>query len=219
MSSHNVVLDSSNTTFPAVPVSSTSSGNAVNTITTSSNPVGSVGGSKRFAAYGGNVYVGDFGEAYTFKGHTQASTFASLFGACYLERITFTLVSLVALTPGSSPWIFRFGVIPRGTADSISNKSTAGDIPYLQNFVVGATHHSQAVVTYARDPAPGELSFPPGLQLDLNATEVRFRYPTPAVLHVTQQTVADKKENVALVKWHVEFTLRGEGATFGVTLS
>jgi len=214
MSSSNVVLDSSNHVFPAVAVSSSTSGLPVNSITTSSSPVGAVGGTKRFATYASDVWVGDFGEAYTFSGHTQASTFASLFGACYVERVIFTLVSLKAFTPGSAPRIFRFGIVPRGTAMSLSKRSSAGNIPWLQNFVVGANLHSQATVTYARNPVGSELPFPPGLQLDLNATEVRFRYPTPVVLHSTHEEVT-KENNCALVSWHLEFELTGEGVSFG----
>jgi hypothetical protein len=218
MSSSNVVLDSSNHVFPAVAVSSSTSGLPNNTIDTSSGVSGALGGTKRFATYASDVWIGDYGEGYSFTGHTQASTFASLFGACYVEYVRFTLVSLQAFATGTQPRIFRFGIVPRGTAKSLAKKPQAGNIPWLQNFVVGATHHNQATVTYARNPRGDELPFPPGLQLDLNATEVRFKYPTPVVLHSTYEEVT-KENNKPLVSWHLEFGLTGEGVSFGAPFS
>lgn len=211
MSSNNVVLDSSNATLPAVPDSSVSSNLAPGPLALSSSPSGAVGGVKRFATDGVDLLSSEFGQIFDIRAHTQAAAFSSLFGACYVEKVILTLTSLVALETGSAPWIFRFGLIPRGAAMSKSDVPTAANLPWLHPFISGATHHLQEKVVFARFPVGNELPFPPGLQLDLNATEIRFKYPTPAVLHKTRKTA----NPYAVLNWHIEFELRGEGTSFG----
>lgn len=211
MSQSNVVLDSSNSSLPAVPDTSASTNLPSGPIAISTVPSGPVGGVKRFATGGVNLRSSQYGQSFTFKEHTQAASFASLFGACYVERVTITLTSLIARSTDSAPWVFRFGVVPRGTPNVVSDVANADNIPWLHHFIAGSTLHYTTSITFARFPGANELPFPPGLQLDLNATEIRFKYPTPVVM-LSNPSGADKKD---VCKWNIEFELRGEGTVFG----
>jgi len=212
------VLDTSSSTFAPVPVNSSTSSLPAGPIAVTTVPSAPVGGVKRFATYAADIYSDSFGQAFEFKEQTQACNFAGLFGACYVERIIFTLTALTSCSSGSTPGLFRVGVIPRGSVMDKSKISLAGNYPWMHNFVVGSPLFPSVKIVFARFPASGEEPFPPGLQLDLNATELRFNYATPAVLHTTRANVKAGEEK-PLLKWHLEFELRGEGTAFGAPSS
>jgi len=202
----------------SVPAASNSASLQPNDIGISSASGGSFGGTKRFTSSAATVESDDFGQIFSFSGAVGFNEFKSTYAELLVDKVTFHITALSALSLDSSPWIFTFGIVPRGIAQHTASTvalPTGGQISFLQDFIVSSTVHNTSCVTYAANPVGNELPFPPGIQLDLNAVEVRFRYPQPAIFHLTRKPPNSKGETTPLVHWRVEFEVTGRGRGFG----
>lgn len=141
----------------------------------------------------------------------DVKSFRSLFAECVLHSVTVTLVSLYASAPGSSARVFRFGLVGRGT--SLSNTvgsvlvSSADRITFAKHFVAGSTVNSSTSVTWGEGGEP----FPPGIQLDFNFAEVRFKLPEVFVACANPRPSDGKTAPYDMLYWHIEYTFHGRG--------
>jgi hypothetical protein len=98
----------------------------------------------------------------------------------------------------------RFGLGPRGLD---TTPEAMGYIPHMKNMVCGTQVASSTSLTFGESGQP----FPPGLQLDLRAAEVRHRYPRFWLLNpsVTAANTWD------LVHAQLHFVVECSGENFG----
>jgi len=156
----------------------------------------------------------DWGILADLTKNTDVDSFRSQFAACIVERIKITIVACALPKADAATRRLRIGVASRDFALSVNRSgvldSTAFSIVGLQDYVLSHNAMPSFVVVYSRAPSGSELRFPDGLQLDLNALEVRFRYPSPVVFNTR---VTDGK--TAVVTMDYEITLSGSGNPFG----
>jgi len=139
----------------------------------------------RLSAAGADLATDDYGVEYNFKSHPTVVTFLSLFQYVNLVAVEVTLTqsSVVCAPSGakdSPPAItsrFRSGIVPRGLvpyegpSKAITGMKT-GSIPHLHMFQTSTNLATSQVLRFGA----GGIPFPPGVQLDLRAVEIRGKY-------------------------------------------
>jgi len=206
-----VIADSSSGNLPFVGPTSTPSGIPAGDVAATSDITNVIGGTKRFTSGAADVGCNDRGITFKFLDNDKPKAFAEIFGSVTITRVAITVSSFYirATSSSSTPWLVRFGIIPH----SIST-SKPKTINYLHNILLGTPIATMSTIVFSSSPSPGEFPFPPGLQMDLKATEVRFPYPAIAVLVVNP---SDNKENIKIADVIVEYDLYGCGTTFGAS--
>jgi len=132
----------------------------------------------------------------------------SIFHTVELHSLTVTVFQ-VRTAPAADdyePRVLSFGLAPRDTVTMAARSSVVGYIPHLADFVTSASGNEKTV-TWGN----GGIPFPPALQLDLSAAEVKSKYPE-VLAGWHEQPTADAESLVAL---RVSFVLRCTGAGFG----
>jgi hypothetical protein len=127
--------------------------------------------------------------------HVDLARFASV----VLRRVTVTVLqtrAFGATTTGSGTTTrpLRLGLIPRtlatsvaqadGSVDEAATSALLARIPWQRTALLNTT--VGAAVTYVW--GDGGMDFPPGIQLDLRAGELRFGYPRVLVASLVQTT-------------------------------
>jgi len=144
-----------------------------------------------------------------FKGHPRTVQAMALFDSVVLSSVKITIRQI--MVPDSSDdyvrLFFRFGIVPRDTAflDPASQASVLEYIPHLFDFATSSVPETM-VVSFGENGVP----FPPGLQLDLKAAEVRHKHPEALLGNCSTGTGANP-----LVHMKLEWVLKCSGEGFG----
>jgi hypothetical protein len=147
-------------------------------------------------------------ESVNLVGHKMATRLLSIFHTVELHRLTITVFQ-VRTEPAAEdyePKLLSFGLAPRDTTTMAARSSVVGYIPHLADFVSSALGNEKTVTW-----GDGGLPFPPSLQLDLSAAEVKSKYPE-VIAGWHEQPAEGTKSLVAL---RVSFVLRCTGTGFG----
>jgi len=146
--------------------------------------------------------------AHDFRSHPRVAAALSLFSVVKLVRVEAYIFQSTVRSAGSSSVnnvaLVRFGLGPRGLDTTPEAMSY---IPHMKNMVCGTQVASSASLAFGEGGDP----FPPGLQLDLRAAEVRHRYPRFWLLNPSV-TAAN---TWALVHAQLHFVIECSGENFG----
>jgi len=150
--------------------------------------------------------------SYDFRGHPRVVAALSLFSVVKLVSVDAFVFQATVRSAGSSSAgnirHARYGVAPRGLA---LTDVTVPEVPYVRNLVCGTQVASSAALTFGAGGEP----FPPGLQLDLRAAEVRHRYPRFWLMNPVVSTT----ETFDLVHAQLQFVVECSGQNFGAELT
>lgn len=149
------------------------------------------------------------------RAHSRVAILLSLFSVVEVTRVQMYVFqrSVKSADPdGTYVPELRFGLVPRGTPAAIKSGSkqvgVVDDIPHLMSMVLHTNCPATTTVVWGE----GGIPFPPGLQLDLAATELRHRY-----LNVFLGNVhPDEKDKTFLAAAQVDITYRCSGDNFGL---
>jgi len=131
-----------------------------------------------------------------------------MFHTVELHSLTLTVVQLKE-EPSADDFqrqMFSFGLVPRGTTHTAAASSVVGYIPHLEEYMTSAISREKTVSWGA-----GGKPFPPALQLDLSAAELKSKHPE--ILLGMHDDPASGSEEIIGVR--VSFTLRCSGTGFG----
>lgn len=142
-------------------------------------------------------------------------TAKQLYSVVELYWIKLTIISAVAQSANTLSIISRYGVGPRGLVASVGSGSTVSSVghlyPRFSTAVSGSTLNSVQSTTWGQ--RPGDTPFPPGLQLDFNATEFRFNYVTPYIFNISP---FPSSTNTVAFYIYIEGEVRCSGDGFGL---
>jgi len=150
----------------------------------------------------------------SFRNHPQVVAASRLFSSVVLKSVSITIAQLTI--PSSDEAYTRlftkFGIIPRDTnfVDPATKSSVVSYLPHLKSFAT-SLNPIDLTVTWG----DGGIPFPPGLQLDLRATEMVNNYPVAFFGHtdLNLDKQADSIASMAL-DFSVECSVQGFGAVY-----
>jgi len=180
------------------------------------------------------------GVEYDFRSHPRVAQCLQLFAVVELVEVRCFVfqTSVVAAPPLSNkkdageadkrnkpfkPRHIRFGIAPRAIATEfqagtnntpgVTGSNAVGVvniIPNLRSLTTSSMTAAQASITWSAKPGPGDVAFPPGVQLDFRSVETRFSY---ARFFIGCTNIA--KQSFPLCKVQLDFTVTCSGANFG----
>jgi len=157
----------------------------------------------------------EFGVATAFTNHERVDTLKLIFASVELVACRIFIAQRVAGAVSNVGSGVRFGLAPRDLAFSTGTGSTAASlaaaVPHMNDMWLGATVSATQNVAYGEGGRP----FPPGLQLDFRAAEMRHKLPVIVVLNPTPNEKHLHKIVAGTVEWEFVCT----GVNFGAPLS
>jgi len=131
-----------------------------------------------------------------------------------LRAYVFQTSVFAASEDGSRTSLIRFGLAPRGTTfqakDAKGTTQTLTPfIPYLRCFATTVNQTSTAECSWGA----GGVPFPPGLQLDFAAVEVRHHYPEFLLANAGEINTTEKRIGIAQAQ--LDITVECHGQNFG----
>jgi len=115
---------------------------------------------------------------------------------------------------GHAVSLVRFGMVPRGLSFGAKNAKgvTQTVVPFIPSLRCIATTTNQTATAECAWGVGG-APFPPGLQLDLAAVEVRHHYPEFALCNAGALTKEEHRRGIAQAQ--LDFTVECSGQNFG----
>jgi hypothetical protein len=159
------------------------------------------------------MHLGMHSACYSFRAHPRISEFLKIFSFVELRTVKATIyqTSLVsaAVSHDSAykPRVFRHGVAPRGLDGAPGGTNIVSDIPNLHTFITSAGMAASQTLVFG----DGGMPFPPGVQVDLKAAEIRHSYAEYFVGLVSPITTSDR----ALIAVQLDFVVECSGMAFG----
>jgi len=150
------------------------------------------------------------GSTESFTSHKLVANLLRLYHTVELHSVTLQVFQ-VRTEPNADdyvPRLFSFGVVPRDITHTAANSSVVGYIPHLETFITSANGNEKTV---SWGQLLGARPFPPGLQLDLSAAEIKSKFPE-VLLGIHEDPDRDEQSLVAM---RMTFVLRCSGAGFG----
>lgn len=182
------------------------------------------------AGTGGQIQSTDAGIEYNFRGHAMVKHALAVFSIVNLVEVRIFVHQRSIFSAGTAdfstgakavasaifPHHFRLGVAPNGlvthTGTGSTRASIAHGIPGLRSFMTSSNIGTSATFEFASKPGPGAFPFPPGLQLDLRAAEVRHKWP---VVLIANASLDPDAVQYPLAHIQVDFVVECSGSNFG----
>jgi len=179
------------------------------------------GAERRCSTKAISVKSDEHGFRYSFEEHRVVKMFLETFAvvelvACevYVRQAT---VFGASTTKGTPTFLCRFGVTPRDALPTTKTDNTGDNvvssIPHLSELTLGTNVASQGCVKWGR----GGVPFPPGLQTDLKAAEIRFKKPNVFAGITTPVAATNDAPAYDLVAVNINFVISGSGQGFGAS--
>lgn len=153
----------------------------------------------------------------SFRSHPRVASLLGIYASVVIVSVrayVWQASVFAANEDGAKISLVRFGVAPRGT--SLGVKDSKGNVtsyaPFLPSLRSFATTPNQTT-TVECAWGEGGTPFPPGIQLDLGAVEIRHNYPE--FLLANAGVVTKKELSTELAQAQLDFTVHCSGQNFG----
>jgi len=147
----------------------------------------------------------EFGAATALDQNDTVKFLLRFFAEVQLTRVKVFLCQITAQSAGVAGQYVRYGLVPRDLAFSAgpANSVTAlmQQIPHLHDMILGSTVNSTASAIWTG------ADFPPGLQVDFRASELRHKLPHFAIFKANSSAVS--------LNGTIELTFTCAGRNFG----
>jgi hypothetical protein len=165
---------------------------------------------RTFATQVSAVTSDSFGQSFSFRSWPEIQPFKSAFASTVLTSVTIHVVqSHLVATEQSTARVFKFGIVPANVTgvqgEDLKKISNAHMIPHLRFFSTTIFNSNSLSTTWG----DGGIPFPPGMQLELNVTELCFKYPRAIICNLLPNT--DKH---IVLQWFIEATFTFTGRNF-----
>jgi len=162
---------------------------------------------------------------YNFREHPIVAMALRMFSVVEVVEVTAYVMQsrvVAASSTGFTPRQLRFGLAPRATTTATSSTTggttptttwtgVVGAIPHLVDIASSPNFTAQSSVTWSLSPSGNQRPFPPGIQTDLRAVELRHNYVN--FLLAANNPVSAGTDDAWLCQ--VSFVINCSGQNFG----
>jgi len=147
---------------------------------------------------------------YNFRSHETVAQLLKLFQFVELTYVRATLIQAEIPVPDDQrpfePRIVRHGIAPDGLDGNIGGLNVVANQPHLNTWVSDSANSVSTVTVYGR----GGLPFPPGVQTEFRATQIRNNYAVYWLGCINPRIAEDP-----LVRLLLDFDVSVSGVGFG----
>lgn len=165
----------------------------------------------RLSARTDPLLVSEHGFTYSLRSHPRVETLLTIFSSVVVSSVRVYISQSTVLaadtTDPTTTRLIRYGVAPRGIVTHSEDSGVVGYIPSLESVTLSSAVPATASCIWG----VGGVPFPPGLQLDLRAVELRHNYVE--VLLANCDAVAGDDRSLFVAQ--VDFTVQCSGQNFG----